>query len=80
MFTWIVDSGATQHMTSHRDAFHTYQPISGKKIYLGDNGMVEALGMGDILVEVQVKGLTKRITIQELLHVPKLHANLLSVS
>ena len=80
MFTWIVDSGATQHMTSHRDAFHTYKPISGKKIYLGDNGMVEALGMGEILVEVQVEGKTKRIQIQEALHVPKLHANLLSVS
>ena len=80
MFTWIVDSGATQHMTSHQDAFHTYRPISGKRIYLGDNGMVEALGMGEILVEVQVKGLTKKIRIEEVHHVPKLHANLLSVS
>ena len=80
MFTWIVDSGATQHMTSHRDAFHTYQPIVGKKIYLGDNGMVEALGVGQILVEVQVKGLTKKIRMEEVLHVPKLHANLISVS
>lgn len=33
MFTWIVDSGATQHMNNHWDAFHTYEPISGKKIY-----------------------------------------------
>ena len=80
MFTWIVDSGATQHMTSHRDAFHTCRPILEKRIYLGDNGMVEALGMGEILVEVQVKGLTKKIRIEGVLHVPKLHANLLSVS
>lgn len=80
MFTWIVDSGATQHMTSHRDAFHTYQSVVGKKIYMGDNGMVEALGIGEVHVEVQDKGQPKRITIREVLHVPKLHANLLSVS
>ena len=36
--------------------------------------------MGEILVEVQVKGLTKKIRIEEVLHVPKLHANLLSMS
>jgi hypothetical protein len=31
-------------------------------------------------VEVMVKGRTKRIRIKDVLHVPKLHANLLSVS
>lgn len=36
--------------------------------------------MGEIHIEVHVKGLTKKIQIQEALHVPKLHANLLSVS
>ena len=33
-----------------------------------------------ILVETQVKGQMRRITIHDVLHVPKLHANLLSVS
>ena len=77
---WIVDSGATQHMTPNRHAFDTYESISSRNVFLGDNGMVEALGKGSILVESQVKGKMRRIRIYDVLHVPKLHANLLSVS
>jgi hypothetical protein len=47
---------------------------------MGDDSIVEAIGMGSILVEVMVKGRIKRIRIKDVLHVPKLHANLLSVS
>ena len=77
---WIVDSGATQHMTPNRQAFDTYETISSRNVFLGDNGMVEALGKGSILVESQVKGKVKKIRVYDVLHVPKLHANLLSVS
>jgi hypothetical protein len=47
---------------------------------MGDDSIVEAIGMGSILVEVMVKGRIGRIRIKDVLHVPKLHANLLSVS
>jgi len=77
---WIVDSGATQHMTPHRYAFDTYESISGRKVFMGDNGMVEAVGKGSIVVESNVEGHARRIVVQDVLHVPKLHANLLSVS
>ena len=53
-------------------------PISNRKVYLDDNGMVDAIGTGCIVV--QMKGSSRRIRIQDVLHVPKLHANLLSVS
>ena len=66
-------------MTPHRQAFDTYEAISKRHVFLGDNGMVEAVGKGSILVETQAKG-QMRITIHDVLHVPKLHANLLSVS
>ena len=80
MSKWIIDSEAMQQMTPHRQAFDTYEAISNCHVFLGDNGMVEAMGKGSILVETQVKGQMKRITIHDVLHVPKLHANLLSVS
>ena len=64
-------------MTPHRQAFDTYEAISNRHVFLGDNGMVEAVGMGSILVETQVKKQMRRITIHDVLHVPKLHANLL---
>ena len=49
-------------------------------MYLGDNGVVEAIGKGSMLVETCVDNKMKRIRIHDVLHVPKLHTNLLSVS
>lgn len=80
MSKWIVDSGCTKHMTPYKCSFNTYQPIPATKVWLGDNGMVQAIGMGTIVVEVVVKGISKRITLKDVLHVPKMKKNLLSVS
>ncbi len=77
---WIMDSGATKHMTPHRAAFDTYKVIPTRNVHIGDDNIVEAIGMGSILVEVMVKVQTKKIRIKDVFHVPKLHANLLSVS
>jgi hypothetical protein len=77
---WIVDSGASQHMTPHKHFFDTYEPISGRKMFMGDNGMVEAVGKGSILVETRVKGCSRNIRMHDVLHVPDLHSNLVSVS
>lgn len=77
---WILDSGATQHMTCHRQAFNFYESIAARKVFMGDDGMVEAVGVGSILMQVDVKGVPKPLTIKNVLHVPKLQANLLSVS
>ena len=39
---YIVDSGALQHMTPHKHFFDIYKSVSGHKIFMGDNDMVEA--------------------------------------
>ena len=77
---WIMDSGATKHMTPHKEAFATYEVISPRNVHMGDDSIVEAVGMGSIVVEVMVRGQPKRIRIHDALHVPMLKANLLSVS
>src|SRR5450631_1333284 len=77
---WIVDSGASQHMTPHKHFFDTYEPVTGRKVFMGDNGMVEAVGKGSLLVETRVKGRVRSIRMHDVLHVPKMHSNLLSVS
>ena len=77
---WIVDSGATKHMTPYKCSFATYEPIEATSVLMGDNGVVEAIGMGSIVVEVVVGGKTKKITFKDVLHVPKMKSNLLSVS
>ncbi|KAH9670456.1 hypothetical protein KPL70_016992 [Citrus sinensis] len=42
---WLIDSGATWHMTSRREWFHTYEPISGGSVYMGDDHALEIAGI-----------------------------------
>jgi hypothetical protein len=70
MSKWIGDPGCTKHMTPYKCSFNTYEPIPASKAWLGDNGMVDANAMGTIVLEVMVKGICKRITLKDVLHVP----------
>ena len=46
---WILDSGASFHVTPHREWFSTYTEGSFVgKIRLGDSHVVDITGMGDI--------------------------------
>ncbi len=49
IYKWIMDSGATKHMTPHRAAFDTYEVIPTCNVHMGDDSIVEAIGMGSIL-------------------------------
>ena len=71
---WIIDSGASDHMTSFSHLFHTYTPCSGhKKVRIADGSYSPIAGNGLI-------NLSKTISLKNVLHVPKLTCNLLSVS
>jgi transposase InsO family protein len=73
---WLMDSGATWHMTPNRDWFHTYEPISGGKVFMGDNHALEIAGIGTIKLKMY-DGLIRTIT--GVRHVKDLKKNLLSV-
>ena len=72
--------GASKHMTSHRAAFNTYEVIIPRNVHLDDNNVVGAIRMESIIMEAIVKGDINWIHIVNVLHLPKLHANLISVS
>lgn len=55
MYKWIMDSRASNHMISHRTTFVTYEIMALHNIYLDDDGVVEAIGIGSIVVELMVK-------------------------
>lgn len=42
-------------MISHRTTFVTYEIMALHNIYLDDDGVVEAIGIGSIVVELMVK-------------------------
>lgn len=71
---WIVDSGASDHMTGQSHQFTTYTPCPGtQKIKIADGSLSSVAGKGSIY-------LSSSITLYDVLHVPNLSCNLLSVS
>ncbi len=41
---WTIDSGTTQHMMYEREWFTTYESIVARKVYMGDDTILEAIG------------------------------------
>ncbi|KAH9789507.1 Integrase catalytic domain-containing protein [Citrus sinensis] len=72
----LIDSGAIWHMTSRREWFHTYEPISGGSVYMGNDHALEIAGIGTIKIKM-FDGTIH--TIGEVRHVNGLKKNLLSL-
>lgn len=76
--SWIIDSGASHHMTGDKNTFNDYkrlvQPIP---ITLGDGRPAEGIGQGSIKL-TSYGG--EVVTLQDVLHVPSLSYNLISIS
>ena len=79
---WIIDSGASSPMSSHRNWFHMYRDISPlKKVWLGDDRYILAMGIGQLHLEMDLGGGRKGLTvIRSAYYVPDVSGNLLSVS
>ncbi|KAG6590559.1 gag-pol polyprotein [Phytophthora cinnamomi] len=59
---WLVDSGATQHMTSSKKFMRNYKKISPVDVHLADDGVVQAIGRGDIVMKMQTpRGVKKGV-------------------
>ncbi|XP_039165345.1 uncharacterized protein LOC120291714 [Eucalyptus grandis] len=75
---WVVDSGATRHICANKNAFSSYTPVGeGEEIiYLGDSRTAQVLGKGKVLLKL-TSG--KTLALNDVLHVPNIRANLVSV-
>ena len=71
---WIIDSGASDHMTNSSKFFESYLPCPGnQKVRIADGNFSPIAGKGLIKI-------SEGIDLKSVLHVPKLTCNLLSVS
>ncbi|XP_075475765.1 uncharacterized protein LOC142511512 [Primulina tabacum] len=71
---WIVDSGASDHMCSQLQMFTSYSPSRvSKSVRVADGSCTKVLGSGSIW-------LSPELCLHNVLFVPALHCNLLSVS
>jgi transposase InsO family protein len=73
---WILDSGASFHMTPHREWFQTYRSCSGGVVYMGDSSRCKIVGIGDVKIQM-FDGCVR--TISNVRHVPELRKSLLSL-
>jgi hypothetical protein len=78
---WQVDSGATSHMTPDRTAFIEYAMLSTRQSVVAANGStLPGIGRGRVRIPVSVDGHTRSIVLTDVLHVPQIKGNLISVA
>jgi hypothetical protein len=64
---WMMDSGATHHITPHRSDFQTYTPCNGT-VRLGDKSTIDQVGVGSVVFKMS---LGTPITLSNVLHLPE---------
>lgn len=73
-YSWIINSGATDHMTSSSKIFSSYKPCVGnKKIKIAYGSLSAIVGKGSMFI-------SPSLTLYNVLHVSNLSCNLLSIS
>ena len=76
---WVADTGATRHMTPHHHWFVSYAPFV-TPIRLADNTVIHSTGVGTVRFQPLINGKPQHLLeFQDVLHVPDLRSNLLSV-
>ena len=74
---WYNESGATIHITSKKEVVSKLAPCDNEIIILGDEGVHEAQGRGEVTMRVS-RACIKYI--QNVLHILCLKTNLLSIN
>ena len=71
---WIIDSGASDHMTGDGTIFHEYNPYNEKyTVWIADGSLSKVAGIGLIRV-------SNDLNLNSILHGPNLDCNLLSIN
>lgn len=76
---WILDSGCTKHMANCREFFCEFKPESGT-IQVGNNEFIRSEGIGTVKVATVVRGVKKIVVLTDVLLVPEIAYNLISIS
>ena len=79
---WIVDSGATCHMCNDKGLFDDFSDLpQAQDVTLGDGHNLKAVGRGSVTLELELsKDRVKKCKLHDVLYVPNLSFNLLSVA
>lgn len=77
--SWVIDSAATSHMTYGRSIFHSYSKVEPFSVEMGDLSTAQAIGYGDVELNVLIYGRSEPRLLKNVLHVPSFKYSLISV-
>ena len=73
-----VDTGATRHICSVKKMFSSYEAINdGEQLFMGNSSTSKVEGKGKVILKMTSE---KELTLNDVLHVPKIRKNLVSGS
>ena len=75
---WYIDSGASVHFSPHRNKFESYTPLDNPIEIETAEGTIYGIGKGTITVEAMAGSDINILQLKNVVHVPKMSANLLS--
>ena len=78
--SWLIDSGATQHMTCSKACLKNYRAIKRVRVHLADDGTVEAIDCDDVEMVMETPRGPRKGVLTNVWYIPKLSRNLFSVS
>jgi hypothetical protein len=73
---WLLDSGASHHMCSHRNWFISYQSVDEGVVFMGNGIPCKIVGVGSIRIRM-FDGIVRELT--DVRYVPELKLNLISL-
>lgn len=77
---WLLDSGASQHMSNNRNLFDKIVPVYNFTICLADGRVIKPSGKGNVTLIVKCNDGRKLLQVPNVLHAKELDKNLLSIS
>ncbi|CAH2089012.1 unnamed protein product [Euphydryas editha] len=77
---WLMDSGASAHMTGERELFTDYTSVSNRFVIVGDGRRLRVAGTGKVELNIYNGESYVQSTLHNALHVPDLRVSLFSLS
>ncbi|KAL1467807.1 hypothetical protein MTO96_025945 [Rhipicephalus appendiculatus] len=77
-YVWHLDSGATDHMTSHWTKFKDFKPCESA-VETANRASMSVSGRGKVQIQLSEECGGAYVTLEDVLYVPDLNGNLLSV-
>ena len=75
-FYWILDSGASHHVTPCKDSFVAYNLGDYGRVHLGNNHFCSIVGVG--YVQINMKN-GQEILLKQVRHIPEMRMSLISM-